>query len=83
MDSLTSKKDTYRLFEKCHDYLFHNFHKFNQKDQIKIATEIVKKYIPQTLEHSGKMEFEGDVNIIERYKKFHETFIQENIGNRM
>jgi len=39
------------LYQMGYDYLCRNFHKFKQSEKIKISLEIVKKAMPQKLEH--------------------------------
>jgi len=39
---------------KCWSYLNDNFHKFNERNKIKIALELCKKDIPQVLEGEVK-----------------------------
>lgn len=39
------------LIDKCWSYLDNNFHKFDKKTKTHIALEIVKKAIPQKVEH--------------------------------
>lgn len=59
------------LISKCWSYLDMNFHKFDKKTKIAIALEIVKKAIPQKLEHTGDLtikfeQSDGLVSEIER-----------------
>ena len=42
-----------QVINKCWQYIFENFHKFNLTNQIKIALEICKKDLPTQLEGQG------------------------------
>lgn len=41
------------LLDKCFDFLDKHFDKFDQKTQVHIALELVKRRVPQEVEHKG------------------------------
>lgn len=55
-----SLRDFSRLVSKCYNYLFNNFHKFNQTQKIEIAKAVIIKAMPQKVEG----DFGAKTNII-------------------
>lgn len=43
------------LLDKSYTYLNDNFNKFDEKNKIHIALELIKKHMPSKLEHSGEI----------------------------
>ncbi len=61
-----------RLVNKCFTYLDDNFHKFKEARKIRIAIDIIKKAIPQGIEHSGRVEGKPTqivVNVVQNAEK--------------
>jgi len=44
-----------QLVNKCFVYLNDNFHKFKEAKKIRIAIDIIKKSLPQQMEHKGEL----------------------------
>jgi len=57
------------LYEIGYDYLTRNFHKFSQHQKIKISLEIIKKAMPQKLEH---------FDATKRYERFFQNAIRKS-----
>jgi hypothetical protein len=56
MSDITKEEKAARknLLGKCYTYLCDNFHKFNETNKIRIALELVKKSMPQDVNHGGQ-----------------------------
>lgn len=66
------------LLDKGLDYLTRNFHQFDQKDKIYIALELVKRRMPQKVEHKGEVLLNLADRIKEARSRVDEFYKSEN-----
>jgi len=68
---------------KCWSYLDNNFHKFNERNKIKIALELCKKDIPQVLEGEVKYTAMSTIRIEQKKLELDLGEIPDSIKKRM
>lgn len=57
------------VLDKCWQYIRDNFHKLKEDKKIRVSLELIKKDMPQQLEHSGEIKGQNPQIIIVRNKK--------------
>jgi hypothetical protein len=52
-----------KLVSKCYEYLYDNFHKFNESKKIQVALTLAQKDMTQKVEMSGSLDHSININI--------------------
>lgn len=66
------------LLDKGLDYLLRNFNQFDKRDRINIALELVKRRMPQKVEHKGEVLIHLAERIKEARSRVDEFYKSEN-----